>query len=297
MGHGLSEQWHMMDWAAQKNTVDLCAYGWPYKKATDLWLKGFELTPVGRTGTGRCRQLCGQGEVNPATGKYAHFQALGVEPQRGPRGTSHVSGKCGMPRELLKEILKAACGGEDITNKVVLDLCAGFQSMKEVAEDMGARYLAVDLEGARNKASSSIVKQAGIVLMSRHASSVANAVWSSVVSKADGSIAVEQVLPGEQPRAAAERALLKHYDITVDWIRERVRENVRVYERDGITLYVYNLVAPPLPIGPPVVGGREVWKDRCPALTQQALIKGARWGPPVRLRGAAADVLKRELGF
>ena len=60
---------------------------------------------------------------------------------------------------------------------------------------------------------------------------------------------------------------------------------------------VYNLVAPPLPIGPPVVGGREVWKDRCPALTQQALIKGARWGPPVRLRGAAADVLKRELGF
>ena len=197
-----------------------------------------------------------------------------------------------MPRELLKEILKAACGEEDITNKVVLDLCAGFQSMRAVAEDMGARYLAVDLEGARNKASKSIVKQAGIVLMSRYGS-----VWDSVVSKADGTLAMEQVRLGEQPRAAAERALRKHYDITVDWIRERVRENVRVYERDGITLYVYNLVAPPLPIGPPVVGGREVWKDRCPALTQQALIKGARWGPPVRLRGAAADVLKRELGF
>ena len=282
--HGLSEQWHMMDWEAQKNTVDLCAYGWPYKKATDLWLQGFEWTPVGRTGTGRCRQMCEQGEVNPATGKYAHYQALAVHPQRGPRGAAHASDKCGMPRELLQEILRAACGDDDITGKVVLDLCAGFQSMREVVESKGARYLAVDLEGARNK--SSTPQFAGIVLMARSKLMRGAREWlmrrpegTSVLSKADGTIAMGEVLPGETARDAAERALLKHHDVTVQWIRERVSEKAIVCERDGITLFVYNL--------------QEVkWLDRIPELT-----RGARWGPPGKLEGKAAGVLRKELGL
>jgi hypothetical protein len=88
-----------------------------------------------------------------------------------------------------------------------------------------------------------------------------------------------EVLPGETSRDAAERALLKHHDITVQWIRERVSEKAIVCERDGITLFVYNL--------------QEVkWIDRVPELT-----RGARWGPPGKLEGKAAGVLRKELGL
>ena len=36
------------------------------------------------------------------------------------------------------------------SNKVVIDLCAGWQSMKPVCELLGLDYIAVDIEGDRN---------------------------------------------------------------------------------------------------------------------------------------------------
>ena len=38
---------------------------------------------------------------------------------------------------------------EKIEDKVVLDLCAGFQSLREQVIKMGANYVAVDVMGAR----------------------------------------------------------------------------------------------------------------------------------------------------
>ena len=38
---------------------------------------------------------------------------------------------------------------ETIEDKVVLDLCAGFQSLREQVIKMGAKYVAVDVMGAR----------------------------------------------------------------------------------------------------------------------------------------------------
>ena len=107
---GLAESWHMIDWETRRKTVDLCAYGWPFKKSTDLWTKDMEWMPRGNTADGRCGKLCGQGMVNPV--------ALAMQPQRGPRGAGHMSAKCGMPEQLLSEVLWAACKGP-LDGKVV----------------------------------------------------------------------------------------------------------------------------------------------------------------------------------
>ena len=36
------------------------------------------------------------------------------------------------------------------SNKVVIDLCAGWQSMRPVCEKLGLEYITVDIEGDRN---------------------------------------------------------------------------------------------------------------------------------------------------
>ena len=63
------------------------------------------------------------------------------DPEKGAKGAGHMQKKHGMPVMLLQEVLTAAGVREGDT---VLDLCAGHQSMEEVAAQMGARYVAVD---------------------------------------------------------------------------------------------------------------------------------------------------------
>ena len=52
---------------------------------------------------------------------------------------------CGIPERLIIEILTAINEVESIEDKVVLDLCAGFQSPREQVIKMGANYVAVDV--------------------------------------------------------------------------------------------------------------------------------------------------------
>ena len=71
-----------------------------------------------------------------------------MEPIRGPRGAGHTKEKNVVPPLVLEEILMAALqhqkvGGGD----VVVDLCAGFQSLAPVAREFGCRYVAVDILG------------------------------------------------------------------------------------------------------------------------------------------------------
>ena len=169
---GMEKMWFMSDWQDKKKIVDLCAYAWPFKKTTNLWVNGFKFEPKGNTGQGRCKEECGQGALNAETNRFRHYMALAVDPERGPRGAGAAQMTCGMPQQLIIEILKAVKATAQVSGKVVVDLCAGFQSLREEVEKAGARYIAVDIKGRRqpeklNTRSSAVVLiQDGKVLVS-----------------------------------------------------------------------------------------------------------------------------------
>jgi hypothetical protein len=153
-----------LDWQDKKKVIEMCAFVWPFKKTTNLWVDlGFDWQPEGTTGDGRCGERCGQGRQDPITKRFRHFMALAVDPQRGPRGTNAVKMTCGIPEKLIIELLKAVNEVETIEDKVVLDLCAGFQSLREQVTKMGAKYVAVDVMGAR-KVKDDEARQAAVVL-------------------------------------------------------------------------------------------------------------------------------------
>ena len=59
--------------------------------------------------------------------------------------------KNALPEDLLEEIaLHAMHRGENRQGKVIVDLCAGYQSWAPVAERLGCTYVAIDLLGDRN---------------------------------------------------------------------------------------------------------------------------------------------------
>ena len=141
--------WYMLDWESKKNVLELCAFIWPFKKTTNLWTQGIPWTHKGITGDGRCNEACGQGSFNPLTKRFQHFMALAVDPQRGPRGQQSTGMTCGILSLLIREVLLAMAEKQQLGGKVVLDLCAGFQSMREAVLATGATYVAVDVEGKR----------------------------------------------------------------------------------------------------------------------------------------------------
>ena len=146
---GMEKMWFMRDWEDQKKIVDLCSFIWPFRKTTNLWAHGFEWEPKGVTGTGRCEEQCGQGSVDPVTKRFRHYMALAVDPQRGPRGAGATQMTCGIPDKLITEILEAVKETVELKGKVVLDLCAGFQSIRKAVLEAGAKYVAVDVMGKR----------------------------------------------------------------------------------------------------------------------------------------------------
>ena len=60
---------------------------------------------------------------------------------------------CGMPQQLIVEILNAIKATADVSGKVVVDLCAGFQSLRQAVLAAGAKYVAVDIQGQRPRVS------------------------------------------------------------------------------------------------------------------------------------------------
>ena len=77
--------------------------------------------------------------------------ALAVDPQRGPRGQQSTRMTCGIPSRLIREVLLAMAETQQLGGKVVLDLCAGFQSIREEVLAAGATYVAVDIKGQRDR--------------------------------------------------------------------------------------------------------------------------------------------------
>lgn len=134
-----------------KFTVDQCVFGRDYKKSTNIWSDDGSWCPSGITGDGRCHQRCGKGEY--VNGYYRHFKALAMKPVRSPRGKGHTKEKNALPPQLLEEVLLSSLHKHKghKGQRVIIDLCSGFQSWAPVAEKYGCVYVAIDVLGDRNK--------------------------------------------------------------------------------------------------------------------------------------------------
>ena len=118
-------------------TIDLCAFGLPSLKPTDLWTS-LQCALKGVTGSGRCEQRCGQGVWDPATGCYRH-----LVPRNHYRGA--VMDKARMPAALLTEVLIAARQSlPPRSSPFVLDLFAGTCAMADAAARLGIACVSVD---------------------------------------------------------------------------------------------------------------------------------------------------------
>ena len=79
-------------------------------------------------------------------GHFQHELALAVDPKRGPRGPGAAATRNAMPRMLLNEVLQQALAAQRSTEQtVVIGICAGYQSLRPVVEQLGLHYVPVDI--------------------------------------------------------------------------------------------------------------------------------------------------------
>ena len=88
------------------------------------------------------------GTVNPDTGRINHQVKIARDPKDGFTGAGATRMKNEMPAMWMEEFLTAA--KERSNRRVVIDLCAGWQSLRPVCERLGLDYVAVDIAGDRN---------------------------------------------------------------------------------------------------------------------------------------------------
>ena len=128
----------MLPVGVRKEVLDQCVFGRDYRKTTHIWHDIEGWTPEGITGDGRCHGRCGKGSMQK--GDFKHTKALAMEPIRGPRGAGHTKEKNALPCDLLLEFAGAALQellvSTDSGRKVIVNLCAGFQSWAPVAHDL-----------------------------------------------------------------------------------------------------------------------------------------------------------------
>ena len=128
-----------------RQTVDVCAFGHYYRKGTDLWTSLTSWQPQGLTRDGHCHQQCGQGSIDPITGKFRHFFALSVEPWRAKQGKGSSDTRHAMPPQLLQEVLRVAQTDAPSHQDVVIDICAGDRSLLQPTRQAGLHYIGVDI--------------------------------------------------------------------------------------------------------------------------------------------------------
>ena len=57
---GMERMWYMLDWEDKEKVIEMCAFVWPFKKTTNLWVNlGFDWQRKGTTGDGRCGEAYG----------------------------------------------------------------------------------------------------------------------------------------------------------------------------------------------------------------------------------------------
>ena len=129
-----------------RQTVDLCAFGHYYRKGTDLWTSLTPWRPQGLDIDGRCHQQCGQGSIDPTTGKFRHFFTLSVEPWRAKQGKGPSATRHAMPPQPLQEVLRVAQTDAPSHQDIVIDICAGDRSLLQPTQQAGLHYVGVDIQ-------------------------------------------------------------------------------------------------------------------------------------------------------
>lgn len=122
-------------------------------------------SPKGRTGSGRCKQSCGQGHweiLSSGRITFKHHINTAQHPKDGIRGEGAARQLNSF--ELVSEILSAALEEwprhfEDSPRSpegtpdppVLIDLCSGYGSLEAVAHQLGMIYVAEDLVDKRQQ--------------------------------------------------------------------------------------------------------------------------------------------------
>ena len=134
----------------EKRRVDYCAYDHPFKKPTHVWTN-LSWEQKGTTGDGLCGGKCGHGKVQK-NGRFKHFCGLAQEPERGPRGFGANKLKNSVPDGLCSEWMDLLVANRKLhpEQDTVIDLCAGYQHMKDWCLKNGFNYIAIDMLGDRN---------------------------------------------------------------------------------------------------------------------------------------------------
>ena len=127
-----------------RKTVNYCAYGFDYSKATDIWTSLKTWKPAGRTGNGRCNLgACGRG-TRGRNGRFRHRQVIAGSADRAVKGPNKKKQLWRLPGDLTAEWL-AALGPPQPGKDVIVDVFAGGESWRAAVEAAGYRYVAVDI--------------------------------------------------------------------------------------------------------------------------------------------------------
>jgi len=129
-----------------RRTVNYCAFGEEYSKATDLWTS-FEWDPIGTTGNGRCcNGKCGMGK-RTRRGRFRHHKVIAGKSDRSVKGPHRLKQIWKIPPPLTQEVM-IALGPANSPKQVIIDLFSGGQSWKDTVIAAGYHYVSVDILAA-----------------------------------------------------------------------------------------------------------------------------------------------------
>jgi len=122
---------------------DCCAFEYELQcqKPMSLFTGMMDFQFKGTTGNG----LCNNGQCGMMA-KDGHIGKLGRDPKRGPRGPGATRLKNSLPSTWLAEILKHAVSLHP-EKDIVIDVCAGWQCLRPVCQELGLTYIAIDWLG------------------------------------------------------------------------------------------------------------------------------------------------------
>ena len=134
----------------RRHVVHYCAYNHRFKKPTHIWTSSGWEPRGGAAQDGLCHGRCKHGEWK--NNHYKHYYGLAQEPIRGPRGPGATKLKNAVPEELCAEWIRflASTSPGVAEGGCIIDLCAGFQSLKPIALQYGFNYIGVDIAGDRS---------------------------------------------------------------------------------------------------------------------------------------------------
>ena len=133
----------------------LCTFQLPGKimRATKVfsvpentWVSEFGWNPTGITGDGRCGHKCESGSFRTDTGRYRHDKVLSGATSTGHTCSGIEQQKDAVPPMLLDEILSAVESQRTDSKRTwIVDLFAGYGSLRAVGKAQGLNYLAIDM--------------------------------------------------------------------------------------------------------------------------------------------------------